>query len=136
MPENAQLIREAYDAFARQDIPALLETFDLEIDFNPPDVIPNASRCRGHDETVAFFASLGETYDELRVEPEEYLEDGDRVVVLGTSRGSANGKDFETPFVHVWTVRDGKAVHMKEYLDPRQMIEAVGWQAPASVTAG
>jgi ketosteroid isomerase-like protein len=84
---------------------------------------------------VAFFRSLGDTFEELRVEPDEFLESRDRVIVLGAHRGSANGAAFETPFAHVWGFQGGKAVHWKEYLDSSQMLSALGWRAPASVAA-
>ena len=133
--QNVRVARDAYDAFARQDIPGVLAAFDPDVEFKPPDAIPHGGLCRGHDEMVAFLQSLTETFEELRVEPDEFLDTQDRVIVLGTHRGSANGRSFETPFAHVWTMRDGRAVHWKEYIDPSQILSAVGWQAPASVAA-
>jgi ketosteroid isomerase-like protein len=133
--QNVRVMRDAYEAFARRDVPSVLAAFHPEIDFNPPDVIPHGGRCQGHDEVATYFGTLAETFEEFRVEPEEFLDTQDRIIVLGHHRGRANGRAFETPFAHAWTLEDGKAIHMKEYLDPAQMLRALDWQARPSRVA-
>ena len=57
--------------------------------------------------------------------PDEFLEAGDEVVVLGRYRGTAKqtGKPLDVPFVHVWSLRDGKAWRFRQFLD------TAGWVA-------
>lgn len=43
-------VRGAYDAFARQDIPAVLATFDPGIDWHCPDELPYGGRFHGPEE--------------------------------------------------------------------------------------
>lgn len=131
--QNVEIVRAAYDAFARGDIPSVLAAFDPGVEFIPSDAFPHGGLCRGHEEMVAYFQTFATTYEQLEVQPDEFLDAGDHVVALGHERGRANGMSFVTPFAHVWTLRDGKAVHWKEYLDPAQELRAHGWQAPASV---
>jgi uncharacterized protein len=133
--QDVDTMRRAYDGFGRQDVEAVLAAFDADIDFHSSDVIPRGGQRRGHQEVTAFFGSLASTFEELEVAPDEFVDAGDRVIVLGIHRGRANGQRFETPFVQVWRMRGGKAVAMKEYLDPSQLLKAVGWQAPAGVGA-
>jgi uncharacterized protein len=136
MPQtDAEVIRNAYAAFGRQDIPAVLGAFDEEIDFHAITAIPNGGPHKGHDEVASFFQSLGTTYEELRVELDEVLDAGSKLVGIGHLRGTARSTAFETPFVHVWTMRDGRALHMQEYIDPEQMLRALGWTEPAAVAA-
>jgi ketosteroid isomerase-like protein len=126
MGANADRIGQAYEAFARQDIPAVLEAFDPKIDWTSPDSVRTGGHFVGPDEVVGFFSRLPEAYAELRVETDDVLEAGDRVVVLGHHVGKAANGDFDVPFAHVWTLRDGKAVRFVEYFDTARINAAIG----------
>lgn len=128
--ENIELIRGGYEAFARQDIPGVLERFDEGIEWTAPDTLPSGGTHHGHDGVTSFFSSLPESWAELRVQPEEYLDAGDTVVVLGTHdiRGH-NGVAAEAGFVHVWNVRDGKVVRFRETIDTAKLLPALERQA-------
>ena len=56
--------------------------------------------------------------------PEEFLDAGDTVVVLGRYRGTykATGRTLDAQFVHVWRVEDGKAVAFQQYTDTLQAV--------------
>lgn len=123
MASPAELIRTGYEAFARQDIPAVLELFDDGIEWYSPDELPGGGTYRGPAGVAEFFGQLPGLYAELRVEPDEFLEAGDRVIVEGHHRGRvASGAEFEVGFAHVWTVRDGKAVAFREYTDTGKLL--------------
>ncbi len=36
------------------------------------------------------------------------------------------GRRLDVPFVHVWTLRDGKAVRFRQFLDTAGWVEALG----------
>jgi uncharacterized protein len=124
--QDVETIRGGYEAFARQDIPAVLGLMAPEIEWDVPDTLPNGGTHRGPDAVGSFFAGLAQTWAELRVEPEQYLDAGDHVVVLGTHRGRGNnGTPFEARFVHVWALRDGKAVRFRETADTAKLLPAL-----------
>jgi ketosteroid isomerase-like protein len=61
----------------------------------------------------------------IRSEVEAVIADGDRAVVL--SRGSARtktGKDYNNTYAQVFTVRGGKIVAVREYMDTALINEA------------
>ncbi len=60
--------------------------------------------------------------------PKEFLDAGDRVVVLGhlQGRGKASGGTLDAPYAHVWTLRDGKAVHFRNYMDTATFLQSLG----------
>ena len=67
-----------------------------------------------------------------RFEPESFVSEGDRVVVLGneTTRFKATGKVLDMRWAHVFTVRNGKVVAFEEYKDTSAlMAELRGVQA-------
>lgn len=66
-----------------------------------------------------FFEKLGGAVEILKFEPVEFIEAGDKVVVLGHERGKgrASGKTYETEWAHVYHVKDGKVVRFHEFMD-------------------
>ncbi len=123
--QDVDTIKGAYDAFARQDIEALMGGFDDAIAWDVPDSVPWGGSYRGKDEVGRFFASLPEHLDELNVEPQEFYDAGDHVVAVGRHHGNVKGEPFETRFAMVWTMRDGKAVAFKEYSDMAPIVKAM-----------
>jgi len=61
-------------------------------------------------------------------EPEEFLENGDQVVVLVTRRARPKGgsADIVVRNGPLWTVRDGTILSMKSFPDPEKALEAAG----------
>ena len=115
--QDVETIRGAYEAFARQDIDGVMAAFDDGIEWDVPDSVPWGGTYRGKEEVGRFFAGLGEYIDELNVEPQDYVDGGDRVVAVGRHHGNIGGEQFETRFAMVWTMEGGKAVKFKEYSD-------------------
>jgi ketosteroid isomerase-like protein len=69
------------------------------------------------------------------LEPREFVAQGDRVLVVGFSRGrvKATNRAFENNWVIAFTVRNGKVTNVREYVDTLAL--AQGLEMPASVTA-
>ena len=128
--ENVNIMRQGYDAFNRGDIDAVMDLLDPEIEWQEPDVGISPVRGTHHGpQAVAndVFGSVPEHWDEFQAVAEEFLDAGDRVVVLGhfRVRGKATGKTVDAPFAHVWTLRDGKAVYHHNYVDTATFLESL-----------
>ncbi len=130
MNTNVDIIRNAYVAFAQEDIPAVLAVLDDDIEWYVPDELPEGGGFRGHDAVLGFFGGLAELYDELRVEPDRFHGAGDRVIAEGHHRGRIGDTAFEVGFAHMWTMRDGRAVAYREYTDSGKLL-ALFRAAPA-----
>jgi uncharacterized protein len=109
---NLAVIQQAYEAFGRGDIPAVLDalTDDVEWTLQGPSVIPYAGPRRGREEVAEFFSVIGETLEFEQFEPREFVAQGDTVVVVGYERSvvKQTGRSFEQEWAHVNTLRDGK----------------------------
>jgi hypothetical protein len=125
MPSNADTIEHAYEAFGRGDIPAVLAAMSPDITWYSPDTVATGGTFKGHDEVLAFFATIPETFEVLEVRPERFIEQGDAVVVLGRHVGRGKVADFDIPFAHAWTFRDGQAASFFEYFDTVKMNAAL-----------
>jgi len=125
---NLDILREGYSNFAKGDIPAVLEVFDPNIEWTEAEGFPYAGTYKGHKEiSEQVFMKLGTEWDGYTVKANEFIDAGDRIVVLGKYSGTykATGKSFEADFAHVWTVRDGKATKFVQYADTAIVQEAV-----------
>ena len=129
--ENVALIQGIYDGFAAGDVGAVLGAMSPDIVWNEAENFPYAD---GNPyvgpQAIAegvFARCLGE-WDGFAVRPEEFLDAGDTVVVLGRYGGSckATGRPMNPQMAHVWRVADGKAVGFQQYVDTLQVARATG----------
>src|SRR5205823_426612 len=72
--------------------------------------LPYTGTFRSKAEIGGWFASIPQVEEILAFEPREFIAAGDSVTVLGFERTKAKptGKTFETEWVHIFTVRDGR----------------------------
>ena len=115
---NLELIQSGYEAFGRADIPAILEIFADDIEWNVTEVLPQGGHLRGKGDMPGFFERLGSIWEGLNLEIEDFVASGDRVCVIGKATGTTGGTQTGYGFVHSWVVRDGAAVRFDEYADP------------------
>ena len=113
---NAELLRGGYDAFAKGDIPSVLGIFAEDIAWHVPGRSPLSGDYRGHQEVVGFFTKAMElSGGTLRVEADEILADGERIIALTTVSAERNGQTWSSQEVHVWRVQDGRVVAFREF---------------------
>lgn len=88
-----------------------------------------ADSCRGPDEVKRFWQGLDETFEELRLEPQEFLDAGDHVAtrLRYYGRGKGSGAEVEEEMYHqVATFQDGRIVRLEYFGDWGQALEAAG----------
>jgi ketosteroid isomerase-like protein len=127
--ENVEPVRRHYDAFNRGDLEGLLEPFDEDIVFvEEPDLRPDAGTHSGIAAMRTFFEEMFEGAAEVNVEPREWIEQRDKVIVplRFFGRFKHTGIEGETEMVHVWTVRRGKLAHLHVYTSKERALEAEG----------
>ena len=121
--ENKKVVQEAYAAFGRGDIPALMNTLSPNVQWDPvigagPNV-PTRGRRTGPQEVGKFFEQLGNAVDFKRFEPRQFVAEGDTVAVLGFYDAVAKptGRPFASDWVMVFTLSEGKISRFQEFTD-------------------
>ena len=120
MSANRETIEKLYAAFAAGDVPTVLGSLDSAIEWTEAAGFPYAGTYTGPDAVLQnVFMRLATEWERFAAVPEEYVAEGDTVVAIGKHSGRFNqtGKDMETPFVHVWKLREGKAVRFVQHCD-------------------
>jgi hypothetical protein len=131
--QDVQTIRGGYEAFNRKDIPGVLERFDPQIEWiEPGGGRAPAGTFRGSQSVAAkVFSAVPENFQEFRADPDQFIDAGEHVVVAGRFTGrSKSGAALDAPFVHVWRMRNGKAVRFEHYVEASAW--ATGWGGTAS----
>ena len=125
--ENVDLARRGYEAFARGDFDAVFELFHPEIEAHDPPEMPDAAIHRGHEAVRRDWEQTHEVLEDFSIEVEETLDRGDDVIVFlrYRGRGSESGAEVEAQMAHLWTVRDGKAIRLRQFLDRGKALEAL-----------
>lgn len=123
---NVAIVRRAYQAFNDWDSEALksLVTPDFQLDAS---TATDGARHDGPEAFEEIFGSIRERWADFRVDPLEFYESGNRVLVLGTLVARAHNR---TPFAsvagQVWTVHDGKLTAMRAFLSSEEAIRDAG----------
>jgi ketosteroid isomerase-like protein len=71
------------------------------------------------------------------LEPQEFLEAGDQVVVVArlVGRGKTSGVAVTRTWAYVWTLRNGKALRMVGHADRAEALESAGLTAGTESSA-
>ena len=117
--ENKQLVMRGYQQFQNRDIQGLMENFadDVEWMGTESDYIPFSGTYRGKDQVAEYFTKMDQAQEAQQFEPQEFIAEGDKVVVTGQSiwKVKATGKSYENPWVHIFTIKDGKTTCFQQY---------------------
>lgn len=119
--ENKQLVMQGYQKFLNKDINGLLELFTDDIEWigAKAEELPFAGDYHGKNEVVQYFTQLEQAQEAQMYEPRDFIAEGDKVVVTGQSRWTvkSTGQTYDNPWVHVFTLRDGKVARFVQYND-------------------
>ncbi len=129
MADNLSIIRKGYEAFAKGDIPTVLGLFDSGIEWNEPEnsiYWPGAPHSGAKDIAGRVFSRLPQDYDGFHIEIDRMVDAGDTVLVEGRYRATAKatGKPVDAQMAHVWDLRGGKVVRLRQYADTWQLAKA------------
>ena len=133
-PANVRTVVEAYNSFKNGDIDSVLKILTADVEWitpGPPDLMPVAGKRRGRAGVAQFFSTLNEQEDVLLFQPEEYIAQGDKVIVLIKYRGrvKATGKTVEADLVHIFTLHNGKVKSFRESYDTAAVLDAYKTEA-------
>jgi ketosteroid isomerase-like protein len=121
--QNVTLVREGYAALAGGDLDGFLARLDPGIEWIQSERLPYGGTHRGIDGMLEVLRLWNETYQELQVIPEEFLDAGDVVVVIGRYHVRARtGDEVDTWFVNVFDVADGRITRFRDFSDKALLV--------------
>lgn len=130
--ENIEAAKSAYEAFGRGDMETLKQMMAEDISWWTSDELPLGGETQGRDQVIGDFEQIPSYWSEFRVEPQEFIDGGDWVVVRGTQTATGDGGDMSAPFVHLMKYAGGKLARGEFYSDSAKGVKALGAKAAAN----
>jgi uncharacterized protein len=127
LDEDVAIVHAFYEATMKGDMEAILRLLDADLSWGVPEPLPYGGTHHGHDGFRHYRGQIGEHFQPgYKFAKTATFPCDDEILVLGRLSGRAQGTDLpiETPFVHVWTVRDGVVAARHYYLDTSVMLHA------------
>ena len=125
---QAQIVQALYEAFGAGDVPAILDLLADDVIFDLPRLegVPLQPRYVGKDGFMQFLTDRGPSIQYDQFVPQEFIEHGNVVVVLGETQGIVltTGKRFRHQWAQVYRLREGKIIGIQEFVDTTEISTA------------
>jgi ketosteroid isomerase-like protein len=141
--ENVEVVREAFGLWGLKpegglapidlarfeevfegDTTRAAELFDPEVEIYPPGGPIGGSIQRGYQGIVRNWRELLATFDEFLIDPVEYHEAGDQVVVIQRNIGRTRGMEIDEFSSVLFTLRDRRITRMEVFASREGALEA------------
>jgi len=117
---SVDVVKQVYERFAQNDLEGFLKLCAKNIEWvvNGPGDLEKCRSYQGLDGVRSFLAILDRTWSFQAFAPREFIDAGNKVVVLGEEVGTdkGSGEAFENRWAHVFTVQRGSIVSFREFL--------------------
>jgi sugar lactone lactonase YvrE len=128
--EPRAVVESVYTLFAAGDVPGFAALMAPDIVWNEADGNPYAdlNPYIGPEAVLSgLFARLLTDWDDFTATPNGLVVEGDRVVVFGRygQTWKPTGEVLHIPFVHSWTVQEGRLVAFQQYTDTAALVAAM-----------
>jgi ketosteroid isomerase-like protein len=125
--ENVEIVKAWYDAFNREDWDAMMKDAAPGFELDLSRAVGPWRGVFGLDQSRRVLGEFNETWESARLEPHEFIEAGDLVVVPGTLHVKGRGGiEVVARGAFVWTIRNGAIERVTMYQERQEALEAVG----------
>lgn len=133
-----RVVQLGYEATNREDYEAVFMLYHPNVEHTTPPLfagLGNESVTHGREERVRFQRRWSAEWGEVRFEPEEVVDLGGRVLVVGRVKGSGlrSGASVENEWAQLFTLSAGRVIREQAFIDHGEAFEAAG--LPASTAS-
>jgi len=120
-------VRAVYAGFAAGDMDMVTSVMSSDIIWNEAKGHPYADKNPYIGPKIVLsdlFSRIGGEWTDFTATPDEFVAMGNRIVVFGRYVGTYNAtqQTLDAPFVHSWTLSDGKIIEFQQYTDTAQYV--------------
>jgi uncharacterized protein len=132
---GTEAVRQAYAALNRNDISAMVNGFDPEIEWIEPAAFPGGGTHRGLAVVKAHLSRARESWAEGTCEPERFIVAADKIVVFDQVhvRLKQETEWREGSLASVYTFRNGKVLQVRVFAERRQALEWAGAEGAGAI---
>ena len=124
---DIELVKAMFAAFAARDLETVLGLADPEIEFTAVtgELAGRTDPYRGHDGLREYFRDVAAVWEELRLTPREFREEGGLILVTGKVSARSQRRTVTGSTGWVWRVRNGKVVYARVYASAADAVAAL-----------
>ena len=114
---DIEVVKAVYAAFAERDVETVLALSDPSILFSPVtgDYAGRTEPYHGHDGLRQYFRDVAEVWDDLRVFPSQFRQNGDTILVTGRVSARSPSRIVAGSTGWVWRVDGGLVTFARVY---------------------
>ena len=126
---NLEQIQELYGAFGRGEIEPVLAALAPDVEWVEGDIegLPYRGVHRGPEAVGRdVFAQMPGAYESFELVPQEWVDGGDTIVMLGRVTVRLDGRESSQSVAHVWKFQDGKITRFESFQDTLATARVLG----------
>jgi ketosteroid isomerase-like protein len=117
MESDIEVVRAVFAAFTARDVEGVLAHSSPDVEFSSVtgEHAGRTDPYLGHDGLRQYFRDLAEVWDELRIVPRDFRQEGDRILVTGRVSASSPARIVAGSTGWIWRVSNGLVVYARVY---------------------
>ena len=124
---NVEMVRTAIEAYNRGDMEGGLSSAAPDFEMDLSRAVGPQHGIFGRDQMLDFFSEFTESWESFLIEPHEFIETGEDVIVPWTLHlVGRDGIEVEARVTWTWTIRDGAIARVCMYQGRQDALEAAG----------
>jgi ketosteroid isomerase-like protein len=127
--KNVEIVQKVFAALNRGDREEAIGLAHPEVVLDATRSVFNPKTYYGRDGLRQWLTDTNETWEGMHTEQNEFIDAGERVVVIGllVGKGKRSGVEVGTPNGTILTIRDGLVIRSETgYTNRREALEAAG----------
>jgi uncharacterized protein len=128
MAVSLDQVKEAYQAFSQGDIEGATSLWADDFVWDGPGdpELPGGGVHEGKEEALRVLQEAVGAWDEFTLSPDEFLQEGETIVVLGHQEGKKGDKSAKVPVVHIWRTSGDEMKRLQLLTDTLQTARVLG----------
>ena len=127
--KNVETVKQVYADIVAKNLEGVFNSMTDDIKWEPP-FTPEISHTKprtGKNEIKDWIIEMAAEVTYNQVVPQAIYADDDAVIVKGFFEGRANhtGKPFQSDWVHIWKLRDGKIYYYQAFWNTDNVAKAL-----------
>ena len=126
--DRVELVKQGYEAWNRGDRTWVLEHMSEDVEWITPPEDPDPGTYHGWQGVEQFWEQWRASVGQLQFKPEEFIDEGDHIVVVArrTGKGETSGLEVSDKVVQVFKFEGPKCVQVREHYSKEKAMREIG----------